>query len=115
MKVDLFNVKGEFVGAIDFYFTSPPQYYLSRCTKKRVGFPTTLPPETDKVWTTTLKKTSGEIRLVVHCNIKEVLNLVLSDTTCNVDGWRTYWSSDVAKIQFNSYHDTASDFYRPGK
>ena len=101
-------------GDVYLYFTSPPQYQLTFCTSP-TNFPTDLPSKTEKVWTITLSRVSGEIRVVIHCNDKEVLKVVLSDTTCSDSRWSNYWSRDVEKISFASYYDTASDFYRPGK
>ena len=88
-------------------------YRLLGCQNSWTSYPTDLPSETDRVWTLTKSRVSGEIRVVVHCNDKEVLNLVLSDTTCISDNWSYYWSRDVEKIKF-FHSDTASDYYRPG-
>ena len=100
---------------VSLSFSSPPQYQLYNCYTSRTNFPTDLPSKTDKVWTITLSRISGEIRVVVHCNEKEVLNVVLSDTTCSWSKWRDYWSRNVDEIYFPSIRDTASDYYRPGK
>ena len=99
-------------GIVYLSFTSPLQYALLGCTSSN-NFPTDLPSETDKVWTITLSRVSDEIRVVIHCNDKKVLNVVLSDITCSNDYWREWWSRDVEKIKFIS-SDTASDYYRPG-
>ena len=104
----------ERAGGVGLYFTFPPQYWLRYCTTSRTNFPTALPTETDKIWTVTLSRTSGTVRLIIHCNNKEVLNVVLSSTTCSNNIWSSCWSRDVGKIQFYP-EDTASDFYRPGK
>ncbi|KAL5255462.1 hypothetical protein ACHWQZ_G010885 [Mnemiopsis leidyi] len=103
-------------GVVLDFFTSPPQYWLRYCTSWTY-FPTDLPTETNKVWTITLSRVSGEIRVVITCNTVEVLNVVLSSTTCSDSDWSrdsdwsTIWSKDVEKIYFDSY-DTASDYYR---
>ena len=102
------------VGGVYLRFTSPPKYEISSCTSL-TNFPTDLPSETDKVWTITLSRVSGEIRVVIHCNSKKVLNVVLSDTTCSDSRWSENWSRDVDKIRFLSSYDTASDYYRQGK
>ena len=96
-------------GGVILHFTSTPQYELWYCTSK-TNFSTALPTGTNKVWRISLIRTSG-IRLVIHCNDVEVLNLLLSDTTCSSSYWNGYWSRDVEKIIFRS-SDTASDFYR---
>lgn len=103
--------KIEQVGAVYIYLSSPPQYLLRHCMSflARANFPTALPSETEKIWKITLTRTSG-IRLVIRCNDVDVLNVILSDSTCSDDNWSTRWSKEVEKIQFNSY-DTASDFF----
>ena len=93
---------------------SAPEYKLGHCSESWTDFPTDLPSEIDKLWTITLLKTAKEIRVVVHCNDKEVLNVVLSDTTCSDESWSTPWTRDVDQLKFYS-SDTASDYYRPGK
>ena len=102
-------------GGVFLFFSSPPRYWLNYCSSTWTDFPTDLPSETDKVWTITKSKVSDEIRVVIHCNDKEVLNVVLSDTTCSDSSWSERWSKDVDKIYFNPSYDTASDYYRPGK
>jgi hypothetical protein len=96
--------------AVRISFNSPPQYYLLDCTNSWNYFPTSLPTAKDKVWRITKTRTSG-IRLRIHCNEKEVLNILMSDSTCSYSNWRRDWTSDNIRIYFNS--DTASDFYRP--
>ena len=98
-------------GGVFLLFTSPPQYVLRWCSASNTDFPSTLPSETDKVWKIT--RSSGTPSVVIHCNNKEVLKVVLSDSTCSHSNWN-YWSRDVEKIKFYS-SDTASDYYRPGK
>ena len=112
-----YTAGGRYIGGVYLTFTSrasPPQYYLDWCKSSWTNFPTALPSETDKIWTVTLSKTSG-IRLTINCNNKEVLKVVMSDTTCSYKAWSDMWSSDVEKIKFPSGRDTASDYYRPGK
>ena len=99
------------VGGVTLYFSSPPQYLLLKCTSE-TNFPTELPPEDDKVWTVSLNKSEGEIRVTLHCNNTEIFNIVMSDTTCSDSRWSNYWNTAVEKIKFLS--DTASDYYRPG-
>ena len=114
VKVWFFNAQGFSAGGLVLSFTSPPQYWLGYCSSSYNNFPTALPSETDKVWTITLTRSSGAPSVVMHCNNKEVLNVVLSDSTCSNSNWRDYWSKDVEKIIFDS-SDTVSDYYRPGK
>ena len=112
MYVYFYTAGGEYAGGVSLYFTSPPHYWLIYCSSWTI-FPTSLPTETDKIWKITLTRTSGTVSVIIHCNNKEVLNVVPSSTTCSQSIWY-YWSRDVEKIQF-SRTDTASDYYRPGK
>ena len=100
-------------GYLNLYFSSTPQYLISRCNSDYTNFPTNLPSDKDKVWRVTLTKISG-IRLVVHCNEEEVVNTLISGSTCDNSDWSIYryWSREVAKILFSSW-DTASDYYQP--
>ena len=102
---------GNRAGGVYLAFLNPPKYSFSYCTRQQ--FFNHLPSETDKVWTISLTRNSGEKRVVVHCNSKEVVNFELSG--CSKSNWESFWkNNDVAKIHFAS-SDTASDFYRPGK
>ena len=117
VEVHFYNGAGTWnAGGIALYFNSIIYYKLNYCNEKS-KFPTALPSETNKVWTLTLDRTSG-IRFIVHCNNKEVLNVVFSSTICTSTSYSSagsgIWSNDVGKIQFNPY-DKASDYYRPGK
>ena len=111
VSVWFYTSQRAYAGGLFLFFYSPPQYWIGRCSSGRTNFPTDLPTATEKVWRVTLTRTSG-IRLVVHCNGVEVLNTLISDTTCDDRNWSTCWSRSIAKIKFTSF-DTASDFYRP--
>ena len=110
VDVEFYTSQGDEVGALALYFSSTPVYYIWPCSSDWTNFPTNLPPGKDKVWRVTSTRTSG-IRLVIHCNEVEVLNILMSDSTCSDSDWSTYWSREVAKIEFSSY-DTASDYYQ---
>ena len=112
VTVWFYTAQGDDVGRVHLNFTSPLQYWITWCRPSWTNFPTELPSDNNKIWTITLTRTSG-IRLVIHCNNKEVLNVVISGTTCSNSAWSTYWSRDKEKIQFSS-SDTASDYYRAG-
>ena len=104
-------------GGVALYFSSPPQYKLLKCSTSKTNFSAELPDEVDKVWTISLTKVSDKIRVTLHCNNKEILNFVMSSTTCSYNKWSQYWSNDMEKIWFSSAlvpDDTASDYYRPG-
>ena len=111
VRVYLYTSQGDEIGDLYLYFSSTPQYAIGYCKTGWTNFPTNLPPDSDKVWRVTLTRTSG-IRLVVHCNEVEVLNTLISDSTCGDSEWSTNWSREVAKIKFRS-SDTASDYYQP--
>ena len=116
-----FNIFGPFwslesrVGSLDagrvvVRFNDIVQYRLYNCYSSYANFPTTLPAAKDKVWRITITRTSG-IRLVIHCNEEEVLNILMSNLTCSKKNWSQDWSQDVAWILFSS-SDDASDYYR---
>ena len=110
VKVEFFRYYSSSAGGVTLQFTSTPQYELYKCTNSRTDFPTELPTEEEKVWRISLTKTSG-IRLVIHCNEVQVLNVLMSDSTCGYSSWNYYWSRDVEKIRFNRW-DSASEYYR---
>ncbi|XP_063676896.1 uncharacterized protein LOC134813141 [Bolinopsis microptera] len=111
--VHLNSAGGEYTGVVYLWFTSTPRYLLNWCTAW-TNLPVEPPSPTDKVWRITLTRTAG-VRLVIHCNEVEVINILFSGTTCIDNSWSTFWSRDVAKISFHS-SDTASDYYgtQPG-
>ena len=121
VRLNLYSAVGQRImriGSIWLWFSATPtRYYLGLCTKASATwnyFPVTPPSATDKVCRFTLTKTAG-IRLVIQCNDVEVLNILMSDKTCNDRRWRKYWGTEkVTKIEFNSF-DNVSVYYRPGK
>ena len=109
------TTSGAVAGRVQIFFTSTPQYYLSYCFTSRRDFSSDLSVITDEIWTITLKKTPyGDRNVVIQYNIVEVVDVVLSDETCDNGDWKEYWSKDIAEIGF-SIADTASDFFRTGK
>ena len=109
-----FYTAGEDLAGEVYLHSKPPSYSLEGCTPD-TDFPPDLPSEINKVWTITrsYSTVSGEGRVVIQCNGKEVVNVILSDTTCYKD-WREKWSGDVEKIEFKQGRDD-SGYYRPGK
>ena len=114
VAVIFYSAEDEKAGGFDLHFKATVQYRLSYCNEVNTwtNFPITLPSTANKVLSITLTR-STDVRLKVHCN-KEVLNVLISDTTCDKSDWNKYWSRDVEKIQFQSY-DKASDYYIPGE
>ena len=108
-----FTSDNSYVGEFGIYFSSTPQYYISFCMSY-TDFPVSLPSDVEKVWRITLNRNSG-IRLLIHCNNVEVLNILMSDNTCySYSSWSTYWNRNVERIWFH-HSDTASDYYRAGQ
>ena len=115
VRISFLSDKETLVGGIDLIFTSTMKYKIWFCSIKN-DFPHDLPPDTDKIWTLSLTRTTS-IRLVIHCNNVEVLNFVLSDTTCtneDIDSWSSRWSSEIVKIKFTD-KSKASDYYKQGQ
>ena len=113
MYVFFYTSGREYVGNVRIMFSSTPQYYIEYC-RSWTNFPVSLPTEVEKVWRITLNRNSG-IRLLIHCNNVEVLNFLMSSSTCSFSSWGTNWSRTVGKVWFNYYSDTASDYYRAGQ
>ena len=108
-----YTTQEEPVGGVLIDFSSTRQYRLWDCNYYYTNFPSNLPSKVNKIWRITLDKTAG-IRLKIHCDGVEVVNILLSYNTCNNSLWRKYWSRDVEYIHFSVY-DTASDYYRAGE
>ncbi|KAL5272008.1 hypothetical protein ACHWQZ_G000266 [Mnemiopsis leidyi] len=96
-------------GGVSIEFSTNPKFFLHSCKSSTV-FPTSLPEATTKEWKITLIKRAPEnlIRVLIHCNDKEVLSYDMS-SSCTTSGWTT-WKNDIEKINFKN-EDTASDFY----
>ena len=114
MWVYFYTSGREYVGLVRIRFYSTPQYHIDYCMSSWTNFPVSLPTEVEKVWRITLNRNSG-IRLLIHCNNVEVLNILMSDTCVYWSSYSTYWSRTVGKISFYYYYDTASDYYRAGQ
>ena len=110
VSVGFYTSEELWLGRVAIYFTSPPQYQLWNCINLMTNFPTDLPRDTMKVWKITLTITSGIRSLVIHCNNKELLKILMTDTTCTNKYWYRHWGKDVGMIEFSG--DTASDYYR---
>ena len=110
MVVNFLTAQEKQTGGVWIVIRSTVWYQLGACNHKTV-LPTTLPSTKEKVFRITLSRTSG-IRLRIECNEEEILNVLMSDTTCTDSSWSTTWSGEVKKIRFST-SDTASDYYRP--
>ena len=113
--MSFYGANSKIAGGVFLIFDSPPQYKLTKCNTSWTNFPADLPYDSDKIWTITLSRPTGKRKVVIHCNDKEVLNVVMSDTTCSYSDWSTAWSRDVKDLEFLFQYDTASDYYRSGK
>ena len=109
--MDFYTVDEKKTGSVWLKFESTPRFSLWQCTKNPTVFQTPLPAERDKTWRIRVTKSSG-IRVLIHCNGVEVLNLLMSDSTCADRDWLEYWSRDVVKIRFPRSGDTATNYYR---
>ena len=112
-KVDVrfYTDQGDGAGGFMLYFAAVIKYKINKCSTSWTRFPADLPTTTvEKVWKITLDKTSG-VRLKIHCNNDEVLDTMVSGSTCSDSTWSNTWSRDVAAIQFHP-DDGASDFYK---
>ena len=107
-------------GGFDLNF-KPLEYKFIQCLDSYVGFSEDLLPyETEKIWTIFLSKVSGVTRIVIHCNEMEIINFVMSESTCALSGWERKWvTSDVKMIRLTgySYSSTATeaDYFRAGE
>ena len=111
VKVGFFSAEEHVSGGVFIRISPSAQYHLWYCLTWRY-LPADLPSSTDKVWRITLSRSPAEIRLVIHCNDREVLNMPISDSTCKNNGaWYQYWGYDVEKIEFVT-DDTASDYFQ---
>ena len=104
---------GDDAGGLLIYFKGTIHFWISSCSESNSNFPSDLPSEADKIWKIILTRTSG-IRLVISCNNVEVVNVVLSDTTCDDNVWSSFWKGDIETLSFPTW-DSASDFYGAGK
>ena len=103
----------KFAGGIGIGFYSPAEYRLLNCQGNSTTFQKSLPTVKDKHWM--IKK--RDYRMVILCNGVQVLDLIISDKTCDkqeyADTWAAYWSRKATRLKFQS-GDTASDFYHIG-
>ena len=102
-----FDDNEEWTGTVRIRFLSTLKYYLHDC-RVWANFPITPPNAIDKIWRINVA-TSPDIRVQIHCNGVEVLNNLLSDSTCKA-GWKKEgWAKEKVKIRF-SLDVNASDW-----
>ena len=111
VRVFLYTDQEVYIGGFNLYFRSRIEYFIHHCVNS-TNFPADLPSADERVWKITLTRNSDSvIRLVIHCNGVEVLNMLISQETCvKFSSWNTNWIGNVKKISFHK-DDTASDFY----
>ena len=84
VSVYFYDSEGYDSGTFSVSFTSTPQYNIGFCSawNRGTNFPVSLPTDVEKVWRITRDRNSG-IRLLIHCNNVEVLNILMSSNTCS--------------------------------
>ena len=112
--MEFYSSEVQAAGGIRIRFKDTLEYYLGWCSNSYKVFPITPPTTRDKVWKITLDRTAG-IRVMIHCNGVEVLNVSVSEDGCENTYWSGDWSRRAEKIMFIPSHDTASDYYLTGK
>ena len=80
----------KYAGGFRVLFQSKPKYFLPHCRERFVNFPVELPSATVKVWRITLNRAQKDVRLVIHCNNEEVLNVQFS-SVCTRKQWKNTW------------------------
>ena len=107
LRVGFYTADGSSAAALQVKFTTPPSYFIGRCTDW-VTF-TNIPEEQVRTWTITETETS----VILACNGVEIVNYLFSESTN--DNCVPYWSRNAEKMMFRSDSsgiDTASDEYR---
>jgi hypothetical protein len=111
--IQYYDKEGREAGGIVIWFYYPRvQYVLLDCTVY-TAFPHTLPTTVNKVWT--IEKRGYRTRM--FCNGVLVLDITVSDTTCDESDWEYYWGREVDRIEFydsSRYRNSASDMYMIG-
>ena len=106
MEVWFNSFEGDVAGNIKIKFSLTAQYSIGYCSSTYIDFPANLPTDTDKVWRIT--KSPGP-KLQIFCNEVEMVNILMS--VCENSDWNTYWTRQVARINF--FSSSRTQFYRP--
>lgn len=117
MRVNFFNSQGVSSGFFSVSFSALSEYQIGNCMVKPKPFLSILPIGKEREWS--LNKTdglgAGHPKLIVGCNDKTVLDIVLSDSVCDFGNWSMFWSRDVDQIQFPSSDNASVKYYiKPG-
>ena len=123
LKVNFFTLSYSYAGSGFGLKLKPLQYSFIGCLDSYVEFSEDLlPSETEKVWTIFLSRVSGVRRIVIHCNEMEIINFVVSESTCAMADWESKWvTRDVKRIQLIGYSYSSSstateaDYFRAGE
>ena len=112
------TAQGGWYGGVEIKHEATPKYWIRYCSPSGgfLDFLPTVPSDTVKVWQITLTKTS-QVRLVIHCNSVELLDFVVSASTCDSERYdSTKWDPNLTltAIYFQP-SDSASDYYRSGE
>ncbi|XP_063679905.1 uncharacterized protein LOC134815317 [Bolinopsis microptera] len=109
LDVDFIAAGKERQGGLTVIFNSrytpekPDDYNIKHCTNNgRILFPENMPTEAEKLWSI-LATTGANPSFKVQVNGVEVINLLLTDDTCDYPNWRNYWTKEIETLRFNSH------------
>ena len=124
LRVHFYDALSSKAGALRIDLGKPPKYRINSCQSPVVWKDFTTPPpiidgENIYLWRVTLDRNdvfvdTEYVRFQIHCNETEVLNIIMSEDTCDHTKWSDVWSGDVDIEQIEFISDTASVLYRPG-
>ena len=109
MRIVFFDADGARAGAFKLRLETKPKYRLEYCQSKDVtlNLPASLTEAEETIWKITVTSGPG---VILHGNDEEIFNIQLSDTVCEKNDWRKYWSKVPKRIQFTSFFKN-NDFY----
>ncbi|XP_063691572.1 uncharacterized protein LOC134823905 [Bolinopsis microptera] len=83
-------------------YNKPDDYLIKNCKNKNSLFPENMPTEAEKLWSI-LATTGANPSFKVQVNGVEVINLLLTDDTCDYPNWRNFWTQEIELLRFNSW------------
>ncbi|XP_063689444.1 uncharacterized protein LOC134822349 [Bolinopsis microptera] len=107
LDVDFF-VEKERQGGLTVNFPSagsgsgPDNYLIKHCKNKESTFPENMPTEAEKLWSI-FATTGANPSFKVQVNGVEVINVLLTDDTCDYPNWRNFWTQEIGLLRFNSW------------